>query len=154
MSDIDKDIDRCKELLKTEHSQWIGMTNQDAIYNVLFNLENYRGDCKKLTCEKDAYIRVCNELKSELEKQKNFVEHLGWNGERLQDLLNKSEKELETYKKIAEKLAETQLNEEINHIDICKEMGENRGLTCFLYVEDNEICKQCIIDWARKEVEK
>ena len=35
MSNIDKDIERCKELIKTEHSNWIGMSNQDAISNVL-----------------------------------------------------------------------------------------------------------------------
>lgn len=36
---IDKDIERCKELIKTEHSNWIGMTNQDAISNVLSELK-------------------------------------------------------------------------------------------------------------------
>ena len=36
---IDKDIERCKELIKTEHSNWIGMSNQDAIENVLSELE-------------------------------------------------------------------------------------------------------------------
>lgn len=36
---IDKDIERCKELIKTEHSNWIGMSNQDAISNVLSKLE-------------------------------------------------------------------------------------------------------------------
>ena len=39
MSNIDKDIERCKELIKTEHSNWIGMSNQDAISNVLSELE-------------------------------------------------------------------------------------------------------------------
>lgn len=38
-SNIDKDIERCKELIKTEHSNWIGMSNQDAISNVLSKLE-------------------------------------------------------------------------------------------------------------------
>lgn len=38
-SNIDKDIERCKELIKTEHSNWIGLTNQEAISNVLSELE-------------------------------------------------------------------------------------------------------------------
>ena len=44
MSNIDKDIERCKELIKTEHSNWIGMSNQDAISNVLSELEELRED--------------------------------------------------------------------------------------------------------------
>lgn len=39
MGNINKDIERCKELIKTEHSNWIGMSNQDAISNVLSELE-------------------------------------------------------------------------------------------------------------------
>lgn len=39
MGNINKDIERCKELIKTEHSNWIGLTNQEAISNVLSELE-------------------------------------------------------------------------------------------------------------------
>ena len=39
MNNIDKAIERCKELIKTEHSNWIGLTNQEAISNVLSELE-------------------------------------------------------------------------------------------------------------------
>ena len=118
MSDLDKDIERCKELMKEEHSNWIGMTNQDAIYNVLFNLENYRSGCRKVTYEKEAYIRVCNELKTELE----------------------------TYKKIAEKLAE-----EVN-IKIIKKSCSYPNTKCLFNKERR--CSECVLDWARKEVEK
>ena len=38
---IDKDIERCKELIKEEHSNWIGLTNQEAIENVLSELETF-----------------------------------------------------------------------------------------------------------------
>ena len=86
---IDKDIERCKELIKTEHSNWIGMSNQDAISNVLSDRE--------------------------------------------------------TWKKIAEKLADKLmvLDDGCKHIptEICNEYSNGR-------------CIQCIIDWARKEVEK
>ena len=57
--------------------------------------------------------------------------------------------ELETYKKIAEKLADElryqkgMKQDYMFCVDIC---GDN---WC-----DEENCKQCIIDWARKEVEK
>ena len=85
---IDKDIKRCKELIKTEHSNWIGMTNQDAISNVLSDRE--------------------------------------------------------TWKKIAEKLADklVEIEDGCKHIpsEICNKYSNGR-------------CKQCIIDWARKEVQ-
>ena len=85
---IDKDINRCKELIKTEHSNWIGMSNQDAISNVLIDRE--------------------------------------------------------TWKKIAEKLAE-----EMALHGICS--GVEESDKCYA----NEIqCKQCIIDWAKREVLK
>lgn len=116
MSDLDKDIERCKELIKTEHSNWIGMTNQDAISNVL----------------------------SELEKEREG-----------RDILSKLNKEifeeLETWKKIAEKLTLTILEIDVEEKDvyetICKSTPNNR---CEEFGNGN--CTQCIIDWARKEV--
>lgn len=64
--------------------------------------------------------------------------------------------ELETYKKIAEKLAE--------HIDYYTYRGGGNSydidygcdfqLQTKCVCEDKKDCKQCIIDWARKEVEK
>ena len=32
---IEEDIERCKELIKDKHKEWIGLTNQKAIANVL-----------------------------------------------------------------------------------------------------------------------
>ena len=97
---IDKDINRCKELIKTEHSNWIGMSNQDAISNVLIDRE--------------------------------------------------------TWKKIAEKLAErlaktSDYSYEGNNFYYCEAIED----TCKISEVSipNEVCKQCIIDWARNEVE-
>lgn len=57
----------------------------------------------------------------------------------------KLNKELETYKKIAEKLADklVEIDDGCKHIptEICNEYSNGR-------------CIQCIIDWARKEVDK
>lgn len=45
VGNIDKDINRCKELIKDKHKEWIGMTNQKAIGNVLQALDrNSAGD--------------------------------------------------------------------------------------------------------------
>ena len=96
MSNIDKDIERCKELIKTEHSNWIGMSNQDAISNVLLDRE--------------------------------------------------------TWKKVAKKLALTILEIDVEEKDvyetICKSTPNNR---CEEFGNGN--CTECIIDWARKEVQ-
>ena len=59
--------------------------------------------------------------------------------------------ELETYKKIAEKLAELINNHDIDE-DVCRQMGKD--FECTLFNQDEKFCVQCIIDWARKEVEK
>lgn len=48
---IDKDIERCKELIKIEHSNWIGMSNQDAISNVLSDREMWKKIAEKLADE-------------------------------------------------------------------------------------------------------
>ena len=44
-SDIEKDIKRCKELIKPEHANWIGISNQLAIAHVVARIkeleENY-----------------------------------------------------------------------------------------------------------------
>ena len=34
-NNIDEDIKRCKELIKDKNKEWIGLTNQKAIANVL-----------------------------------------------------------------------------------------------------------------------
>lgn len=45
---IEKDIERCKELIKDKHKEWIGLTNQKAIENVLNDYENLQNNVKKL----------------------------------------------------------------------------------------------------------
>ncbi len=40
--EIEKDTKRCNELIKAEHSNWIGISNQQAIETVLQALEDYQ----------------------------------------------------------------------------------------------------------------
>ena len=61
--------------------------------------------------------------------------------------LEKQDKELETYKKIAEKLAE-ELEKHFANCFSCKNYNYNED-KCKKY---NNV-KDCIIDWARKEIE-
>ena len=55
---IEEDVKRCKELIKIEHANWIGMSNQSAISNVLAELEQD----KKRIQELEEYILIAPDL--------------------------------------------------------------------------------------------
>ena len=77
-------------------------------------------------------------------------EELAKRVDELQEKLDKQDKEIETLEKIAEKLADV-----IQSIDngICE--GLNAINKCqYTDTKDQIKCIPCIIDWARKEVEK
>ena len=48
VGNIKEDIERCKELIKDKHKEWIGLTNQKAIANVLNNYEKIQNEIKEL----------------------------------------------------------------------------------------------------------
>ena len=64
----------------------------------------------------------------------------------LLDKVEKQGKELETYKKIAEKLADTIQGGIFSYNDVCDKVSDEE---C-----NKRRCYQCIIDWARNEVLK
>ena len=44
MSDIEKDIKRCEQLIKPEHANWIGISNQLAIAHVVDRVKEVEND--------------------------------------------------------------------------------------------------------------
>lgn len=56
---LEEDIKRCKELIKEEHSNWIGLSNQAAISNVLSALENSISKDKIMEYKKEAENAEC-----------------------------------------------------------------------------------------------
>ena len=88
MNNIEDAIKRCKELIKPEHSNWIGLTNQSAIKIILGNLEAL-GDMQRTADRELEKARRINE------------EHKKENGE-----LREKVKELEEYIFIAPNLDE------------------------------------------------
>ena len=50
---IEKDIERCKQLTKPEHANWIGISNQLAITDILAELERRNKRIKELEEERD-----------------------------------------------------------------------------------------------------
>ena len=66
VGNIDKDIKRCKELIKDKHKEWIGMTNQKAIGNVLKKYEELKVLEDDIQDKRIAYIDT-------LEFEENFI---------------------------------------------------------------------------------
>ena len=58
MSDIEEDVKRCKELIKPEHANWIGMSNQSAISNVLAEREQDKKRIQELEKENEELLEV------------------------------------------------------------------------------------------------
>ena len=44
MSDIEKDIKRCEQLIKPEHANWIGISNQLAIAHIVDRVKEVEND--------------------------------------------------------------------------------------------------------------
>lgn len=62
---IEEDVKRCKELIKIEHANWIGMSNQSAISNVLAEREQDKKRIQELEEEnkrKDMFGEMAKEV--------------------------------------------------------------------------------------------
>ena len=77
--ELEQAIERCKELTKSEHDKWIGLTNQEAIETVLQALEELQKENEKLK-EIDlttVHINgVCDEKKRWKNKIKDRIKYL------------------------------------------------------------------------------
>lgn len=69
MSDIEKDIKRCEELIKPEHANWIGISNQLAIAHVVERIKELEAKQKEM-CEE--YCPKTERIK-ELEEERQIV---------------------------------------------------------------------------------
>ena len=47
MNNIEEDIKRCRELIKINHSNWIGLSNQKAIEHILTDYEKQKQEKEK-----------------------------------------------------------------------------------------------------------
>ena len=77
--DIDKlsAVDRCYELIKEKHANWIGITNQEAIKEVLQDREKY------LALYETSLAKSLNQFVKDKKKYENDLELLneGWKAE-------------------------------------------------------------------------
>lgn len=77
-------VDRCYELIKDKHANWLGISNQEAIKEVLSDRENY------LQLYQTALVKSLNEYLKDKRKYESDMELLneGWKQE-LKDYINK-----------------------------------------------------------------
>lgn len=146
MSNLDKDIEKSIEIVKKMKrcSLTGGFDKQTerlkAIFTVTAYLESMRENKEDLYKELERYKQYYEEQN---EVNKKFVS---------KEKFDETNKELETYKKIAEKLVDKILEMDID--------GEVYDFFCkYIPMEkcdefSDGYCDKCIIDWARNEVEK
>ena len=134
--DIDKDIDILKEV--------------QAIFEHLKN----HGWVKDITKEVDIdkVIQAIEKVLWALKGKDCVIETQSHNEEVLEEYIAKLEKELDIYKKISEWLIRYSIEKSIKIFgeEKCEYAIKNKN--CPNFSEEN--CIQCIIEWARKEVEK
>ena len=73
-NNIEKDVERCKQLIRKEHANWIGISNQLAIKHILEELKQYKKKTKELEEEnkrKDMFAEMAKEvIENSILKQK------------------------------------------------------------------------------------
>ena len=76
----EKAIDRCNELIKSKHANWIGLSNQEAIRELLNMLKEkdkemeFQKDINKI--EKDRHKKTEKSLKGQIIKNNKIIEKL------------------------------------------------------------------------------
>lgn len=81
---IEEDVKRCKELIKIEHANWIGMSNQSAISNVLAEREQDKKRIKELEEENRIFALEGCKVRLELYIKENYIPK-----QKIKDLMEK-----------------------------------------------------------------
>ena len=136
----DKAIERCNKLIETEHSNWIGITNQKAIETVLNMLKEKDAEIekhKKLLA--DNLAKCVNDHIKAKHKADTDLEYLniGWQLE-----LEKKDKMIDL---MAEYISDLDIDE-----DICKKQSDNNCDDINREVE----CKECIKQYFERIAEQ
>lgn len=125
---IEKATERCNQLIKQEHANWIGISNQVAIIRVLNELE-----------KKDSLIN--EQLKENVRLQNELNEE----NKRCMILANNDKFKEQVIDEMAKYINNFDIDE-----DICKKVDE----PCKNYAGENgKLCNECIIDYFTKKVE-
>lgn len=109
----EKAIERCEQLIKPEHANWIGISNQEAIRELLNMLKEkdkeieFQKDINKT--EKDRHKKTEKSLKGQIIKQNKIIEKLEKEAQKYFEEIIKQDREMdlmaETIRKLAISLA-------------------------------------------------
>ena len=148
---IDKDIKILKEFENYSPYEEIGETGKQAIKNVLSELETYKKANDNLLVKNAELKQDVQDFQQALNDENLRCSFYAIEKNDLKEKLEIQGNITETYKKIAEKLA-VEFSCTENHI--CKYLGAIDKCKYEARKDNTKTCKECIIDWARKEVEK
>lgn len=109
----EKAIERCEQLIKPEHANWIGISNQEAIRELLNMLKEkdkeieFKKDINKT--EKDRHKKTEKSLKGQIIKNNKIIEKLEKEAQKYFEEIIKQDREMdlmaETIRKLAISLA-------------------------------------------------
>lgn len=91
---IEKDIKRCEELIKPEHANWIGISNQTAIAHLIERIQEL---------EEENYVQKVALLENSVPKQK-VKDKLSKNRNELFSITYLDKKQYEPYEKQIERI--------------------------------------------------
>ena len=140
----EKVIERCEQLIKPEHANWIGISNQEAIRELLNMLKEkdkeieFQKDINKI--EKDRHKKTEKSLKGQIIKQNKIIEKLE------KEAQGYFEENIKKDKIIDLIIDEYEYNARINLKDFCE--NELRKDTC---IQD---CKTCIKQYFEQKSDK
>lgn len=111
--DVKQKIKRCEELIKPEHANWIGISNQEAIRELLNMLKEkdkeieFQKDINKT--EKDRHKKTEKSLKGQIIKNNKIIEKLEKEAQKYFEEIIKQDREMdlmaETIRKLTISLA-------------------------------------------------
>lgn len=96
----EKTIERCKELIKTEHANWIGISNQEAIRELLNKLKEKDKEIEHQIEKRNnqkAELAILNEKQKEMNKLINTVKSYKGQMEKEIKRIKSLEKEAQGY---------------------------------------------------------
>lgn len=97
--ELSQATERCKELIKSEHDRWIGLTNQEAIKTVLQVLEKLKKENEELK-DKNKILENCKYVngfeieKSKAEEKERWRNKIKDRIKHLKEIIRKDEEEL------------------------------------------------------------
>jgi hypothetical protein len=165
----DKAIERCNKLIETEHSNWIGITNQKAIETVLNMLKEKDAEIEKLRKHNKELLRkLRNRVKEvkKLQKNPNYKAIVTKQGKTLEERAEQIKKYKQLYNKALDDAVTTShdnmkkdkmidlMAEYISDLDIdediCKKQSDNNCDDINREVE----CKECIKQYFERIAEQ